>query len=105
VTGYFWLYQRPPGSNLPTLTLPKIYKTRMINAPPNAEDSELGVDATLNQNGSFVIVQGAYTNTTSHLRGSQPLGGNVIFMDGHVAWRPFSDMQPRTGSYNPQHWF
>jgi len=116
VTGYFWLYQRWPGSNEPVLTattqaygLPllraKTYQTRMTKVPTNAEDSELGVDATLEQNGSFTSVNGAYNHTTSHVRGPTPLGGNVVYMDGHVAWRPFSDMRLQTGSYDPQMWF
>lgn len=116
VTGYFWLYQRWPGSNEPVLTattqaygLPplraKTYKTRMTQQITNAEDTELGVDATLEQNGSFTNVQGAYNNGSSHVRGTTPLGGNVIYMDGHVCWRPFSDMRVQSGSYNPQHWF
>ncbi len=116
VTGYFWLYQRWPGSNEPLLTattqaygLPllraKIYKARMTNVPTNAEDSEIGVDATLEQNGSFINVTGAYNHTSSHVRGPTPLGGNVVYMDGHVAWRPFSDMSVQSGSYDPQMWF
>lgn len=31
----------------------------------------------------------AYTN---HLKGNLPAGGNVCFLDGHVEWRPFSEM-------------
>jgi prepilin-type N-terminal cleavage/methylation domain-containing protein/prepilin-type processing-associated H-X9-DG protein len=105
VTGYFWLYHRPPGSALPALTLPKLYKTMMTDTANSAEDTELGVDATLSQNGSFINVTGTFNHTSSHVRGSLPLGGNVIYMDGHVAWRPFSDMKVRTGSANPQQWF
>jgi prepilin-type N-terminal cleavage/methylation domain-containing protein/prepilin-type processing-associated H-X9-DG protein len=32
---------------------------------------------------------------TSHLKGSQPAGANSLFLDGHVAWRNWSDI------YNP----
>jgi prepilin-type processing-associated H-X9-DG protein len=33
-------------------------------------------------------------DTTNHLdAASKPLGGNIGFADGHVAWRPFSQMQ------------
>lgn len=110
VTGYFWLGYRPV-SNLPALTLPKWYKRKLSEPMPNGsteEDTELACDVTLCQNGSFIIVQGGYTadtHTTSHVRGDQPLGGNVVFLDGHVVWRPFTDMKVRTGNANPQHWF
>ncbi|MHC4631340.1 MAG: H-X9-DG-CTERM domain-containing protein [Planctomycetota bacterium] len=26
-------------------------------------------------------------------RGTRPTGGNVLFVDGHVQWRPFSEME------------
>jgi prepilin-type processing-associated H-X9-DG protein len=34
-------------------------------------------------------------------RGKHPLGGNILFDDGHVAWRDFSDMQMRFSTYCP----
>lgn len=110
VTGYFWFGARPV-SNLPALTPPKSYKRRIddpLLAGATADDGELASDVTLCQNGSFLIIQGGYksdTHTTSHLRGPQPIGGNVMFLDGHVEWRPFSEMQVRTGNASPQHWF
>jgi prepilin-type N-terminal cleavage/methylation domain-containing protein len=89
VTGYFWLYQRPSPNVLPVLTattqaygLPllraKFYKTKLTNHPSDPEDGELGVDATLSQNGSFISVTGAYNHTSSHVRAGTPLGGNVL---------------------------
>jgi len=33
---------------------------------------------------------------TNHLRkGSRPAGGNILFLDGHVQWRKFDEMQHR----------
>jgi len=40
----------------------------------------------------------AYTHTSPHLKGLSPAGGNVGFKDGHVQWRKFQDMLPRTAS-------
>ena len=40
---------------------------------------------------------GAYR--PAHRDGSYPAGGNMMFLDGHVAWRRFHDMLPR---YQPQ---
>jgi prepilin-type processing-associated H-X9-DG protein len=37
-------------------------------------------------------------DSTSHLKtDAVPLGGNIGFVDGHVAWRPFDDMGGRYG--------
>jgi prepilin-type processing-associated H-X9-DG protein len=36
--------------------------------------------------------------------GKEPAGGNVLFMDGHVAWRQFGLMQMFTPGYYPEHW-
>jgi prepilin-type processing-associated H-X9-DG protein len=33
---------------------------------------------------------------TAHTAGAQPAGGNLAMMDGHVEWRPFEEMEPRT---------
>ena len=30
---------------------------------------------------------------TSHLSGEKPAGGNILFEDGHAAWRPFDKMK------------
>jgi prepilin-type processing-associated H-X9-DG protein/prepilin-type N-terminal cleavage/methylation domain-containing protein len=123
VTGYFWLYKRadaPLGSApyAPALSAPKSYKAKLTDMPKNADDSELGTDATLSQpigasaaqaiaNGGFINITGAFNHTSSHVRGNQPLGGNILFLDGHVAWRPFSDMlpAPRATSSNCSFWF
>jgi prepilin-type N-terminal cleavage/methylation domain-containing protein/prepilin-type processing-associated H-X9-DG protein len=42
---------------------------------------------------------GLFQHRTSHLkRGNVPRGGNVGMLDGHVEWRPFLQMLPRTDS-------
>jgi prepilin-type N-terminal cleavage/methylation domain-containing protein/prepilin-type processing-associated H-X9-DG protein len=51
-------------------------------------------------NGSFthITVGGlpaSVIQRTSHLQGSQPAGGNYLFVDGHIKWRQWSDI------YNP----
>jgi prepilin-type N-terminal cleavage/methylation domain-containing protein/prepilin-type processing-associated H-X9-DG protein len=33
---------------------------------------------------------------TAHLAGRLPAGGNLLFLDGHVAWRRFQEMRIRT---------
>ena len=47
--------------------------------------------------GGMLIDHGIY-DSTSHLKTeAEPLGGNIGFLDGHVAWRPFDDMAGRYG--------
>ncbi|MDI9430378.1 MAG: type II secretion system protein [Sedimentisphaerales bacterium] len=79
---------------------------------------ELVIDATLGQEDSstkhgynFGMVtvggswsEGKFLDRTSHLRNDQePRGGNVGFLDGHVDWRPWSEMKNRYGS--PTFWW
>ncbi len=48
------------------------------------------------------VVGGYSTNQTSaHLEGPVPMGGNVAMLDGHVEWRKFSPMIPRTNESFP----
>ena len=43
---------------------------------------------------------------TSHTLGTAPQGGNILFLDGHVAWRPFSQMNWVVGWSNSRYfWF
>jgi prepilin-type N-terminal cleavage/methylation domain-containing protein/prepilin-type processing-associated H-X9-DG protein len=74
-------------------------------------DTELAADAapsnTTNAAGPFGGVKGGFTDLhqVSHVgRNSVPEGVNVLFMDGHVAWRPFDQMKVRTTSA-PYWWF
>ena len=57
--------------------------------------------------GNFVTVYGGYfeAHGTPHVgRNDLPHGGNVMYLDGHVDWRNFADMQSRmTGS--PKFWW
>lgn len=79
-----------------------------------AGSTELVVDRTISQKGIggveyFNRVQGGMGvygiyDQANHLKSStEPYGGNIGFVDGHVAWRPFSDMEIRK-SY-PTFWW
>jgi hypothetical protein len=39
-----------------------------------------------------------YPHVSPHLKGTVPVGGNLGFKDGHVDWRKFELMTPRTVS-------
>lgn len=72
-------------------------------------DAILSVGATLpgysNSGNNYVSIPGgfqqngtSYTHLSPHLRGNVPEGGNLGFKDGHVEWRAFEYMTPRTTS-------
>ena len=116
VTAYVFLFGRAKRST-GIVNPPKTWKVRMADAAVgrNAEDLELVVDATLSypNGGRFYDLERDKDNssgvilsfTTPHLRDFQPQGGHVLFMDGHVDWRPFADMRVRTTLFGPDHWF
>ena len=39
--------------------------------------------------------RGGFMNAhpTSHMSGKKPSGGNILFLDGHVIWRNFAEME------------
>jgi len=88
--------------------VPLLYETRalpaglqvsnVLTAPKPPVDQELIVDATMSQNGLYNSVQGSLLNRSAHLNGIRPAGGNIVFLDGHVAWRNHKDMTTTFGS-------
>jgi prepilin-type processing-associated H-X9-DG protein len=89
--------------------------------PPSASDRVLAADATLRHGGTinadgtagpgqpWTIILGGFTvpHTSAHLKGANPSGGNILFLDGHVAWRKFEKMRLATQSAgtDPQFWW
>jgi len=82
--------------------------TQITYPPPPVTDRVLMADATMSKPGqtsvinrganSYVGIQGGYSklHRTSHLNGTIPDGGNLGMLDGHVEWRRFINMYPRT---------
>ena len=48
--------------------------------------------------GGFTQNGVTYPHVSPHLKGAVPVGGNLGFKDGHVAWRNFELMTPRSTS-------
>lgn len=84
----------------------------------NAVAVPLFADVTIQETtGSFTAVTSTsgitlggvpVVHTTSHLeKGNRPAGGNILYMDGHVQWKRYRDMQIkcRTGGSRPIWWF
>jgi type II secretory pathway pseudopilin PulG len=74
---------------------PKLWRTSLAGdgTTPPAE-TELVVDATVSRNGDYAHIQGKWVDRSSHLgKGGRPEGGNILFEDGHAAWRDFGQMR------------
>lgn len=100
-----------PGSpNYTAASQQLAYQPRLVSARSTeielATDATLSRDSTNGKDGSFMKLASPYprlapatgqrTVDTNHANGDdRPRGGNVLYMDGHVAWRPFSDMRLR----------
>ncbi|MBI9016367.1 MAG: DUF1559 domain-containing protein [Phycisphaerae bacterium] len=114
VTGYFWLMDTEQGRNIEIHGTPKRKWVRKATVK-YASEVELVSDTILSttnnmDTASFTQVQGGAWNVwkiydrTNHLvNGEQPAGGNTLYVDGHVSWRNFTEMQPR--AWTPYHWW
>jgi type II secretory pathway pseudopilin PulG len=74
-----------------------LWRTNLLGdgvRPPS--ETELAFDATLSQRGSYDHIQGKWVDRSNHVgsRG-RPLGGNILFEDGHAQWRDFGQMRHR----------
>jgi prepilin-type processing-associated H-X9-DG protein len=112
VIGYAMTF---PGTASVTVTnenpsiIPQPIKYVTIELPPPLpSDRVLLADATISQPGqnnpasrytyTYTGIQGGWSkpHRTSHMAGRLPSGGNVGMLDGHLEWRKFILMQPRT---------
>ncbi|HVT83450.1 MAG TPA: type II secretion system protein, partial [Phycisphaerae bacterium] len=109
--GYVWLGARigkSATSNNDFISLPnpiKVAKGTSTASNPRGEPvidirrkiptshtsgTELAMDQIMSNNGAtnFTNFPGSngYTNTTTHLKGALPAGGNTMYMDGHAEW-------------------
>jgi prepilin-type N-terminal cleavage/methylation domain-containing protein/prepilin-type processing-associated H-X9-DG protein len=77
-----------------------------LAAVQNPAATEIVVDATISANLNFNEVWGGWARPhhTSHLSHDlEPIGGNIMYADGHADWRPFDRMDIQSPS--PQQWF
>ena len=106
VVGYYWLtahgYAPNPliGRDL-QLKLTQVTGTNTTSLA----DTEVVTDIIISGGNppDFTRVQGGWVkpHTTSHLNGRAPTGGNILFLDGHVAWRKFAEMRLRIDGWGP----
>ena len=122
VTGYAYAWQNTP-SLTPTNQNRSIIPTALVDTsrpgspsypPPSPSDRPLTACSTLSKNGEndpasvngyhWSGITGSlqwpppklFEHRTSHLVNNFPAGGNIGMLDGHVEWRKFKYMLPRT---------
>jgi prepilin-type N-terminal cleavage/methylation domain-containing protein len=97
VTGYGWMFARlgDTGNMKNNLAAPKRFVTK-INETNNA-GTEIVVEPILSTGtkqftqvpSSSGIVQ---FQSSGHMAGFKPMGGNILLLDGHAIWRNFNRM-------------
>jgi prepilin-type N-terminal cleavage/methylation domain-containing protein len=116
-----------PATNINYKTVPQaiVYFTTTY-APPSPTDRPMISDATISQptecdptkkytydwthiHGGFVVNGKPFDHRSPHLRGAFPIGENVGMLDGHVSWRKFDTLLPRSDpsgtSMIPEYWW
>lgn len=116
LSGYIYILQttsnnRPEIRNEENKTGPKRWCTTIVDK--QTASMELVVDAVASQprpgtrfgytfgeiGGGTIWARHQLYEQSNHLKDDEePRGGNTGFLDGHVDWRPFDDMEDRHGS-------
>ena len=123
VLGYVNTLPGSPGVQVtnhnPTLMPPLVQTTPFVFARVLPADRVLLADATISGAGqnnigiyetyNYTQIPGGFpgaAHLSPHLSGKTPAGGNLGMMDGHVEWRRFPDMSPRSPAPNtPTFWW
>ncbi|HET7625108.1 MAG TPA: hypothetical protein VFM25_07575 [Verrucomicrobiae bacterium] len=125
--GYWWMMERSSGGK-PTWNSNPAYRRTFISKSTQRvtnltfSTTELVTDITISQssgnrntdqftgvsadskNKKYLWPNGKYN--TSHLNSKRPAGGNILFQDTHVQWRPFRQMNWVTHDGNDRYaWF
>ena len=122
-TGYLWMMKRNDNSNPNNPTMQSnparprnlvVRYSRQVTNSLAISDTELGADITISDgpNRNTAKFSGVYSATitqgfnSNHMNGKSPEGGNILFLDGHVGWRPFREMDWITYDGNNRYqWF
>jgi len=113
LTGYLWLFQNDFG-----LAVPDKFVVKSLANPPSWATNQSLCDIVMvpdvvisdvgnNTNKFQRILAGNGTGpwSTSHLNGRVPAGGNLLFVDTHVQWRPFKQMTRRYYAPGSPFWY
>ena len=101
VTGYIWLFSNAPGMDQSAVIGGSNMVTKITQGrgTMSVADTEMSVDATISvltaagtRRYQDIAAAGGSKVRTAHLEKGQPAGGNVCFLDNHVAWRKYPAM-------------
>ena len=95
VTGYGMLFKGT--RQVP----PRFWCADLSGGGKSPSDTELGFDSTACVNNDYTAIAGLLVDPSNHVRGKKPLGGNILFLEGHVQWRDFSNMKVRFNTVGP----
>ena len=90
---------RPPTGTAPALA---------ALFPTKPAEVEIVTDSVFKQNGKWSAMGGwKNIHVTPHMRRGQADGGNILYLDWHVTYRPIGEMKRRAAYGNPQieFWF
>jgi prepilin-type N-terminal cleavage/methylation domain-containing protein/prepilin-type processing-associated H-X9-DG protein len=103
VTGYIWMFPNSQAdAALPYFNA--VTKTTTPRPDCGISTTEIINDATIFLNGLSgrryvgLAAAGGSVVQSAHLNKATPAGGNIMFLDGHVDWRSFTQM---TNIFNP----
>jgi prepilin-type N-terminal cleavage/methylation domain-containing protein/prepilin-type processing-associated H-X9-DG protein len=110
---FHWDYQSKlrPKNSVPTLNNAIL---KFLARLPVSSETEIVVDATvtttINPPYNYGAIVGGFPGQmpSAHMNGTKPDGGNILFLDGHVDWRPLALMHKRAYNalYNtPMYWW
>jgi prepilin-type N-terminal cleavage/methylation domain-containing protein len=122
-TGYLWMIKRNDASNPgnPNMNVnpnrPRSLLLKVSQQVTNSlaiSDTEVATDITISDgpNRATAKFKGVVSNTlaegfnSNHMNRTSPEGGDILFQDSHVAWRPFREMDWITYDGNSRYqWF
>lgn len=128
VAGYSFLMERNDarvGRVAPIIRpFPRAFVNKLSKAVTNSlsiSDTELVADVTISEgsgtpNDKWIDVVSANAGNVidgklfngfrpSHMNGPKPQGGNIMYQDTHVSWKPFSKMVCAVDWSNSRHWW
>jgi prepilin-type N-terminal cleavage/methylation domain-containing protein len=110
LTGYLWLFQTDLGA------VPDKYAVKSLSALPSGATNQSLSDIVMvadvvitdtentNKFTKIIARNGYGPCSTSHMASRRPAGGNLLFLDTHVQWRPFNQMIRRYYANGSPNW-
>ena len=110
ILGYFWLMDTETGRANPPMNPPGSARKEWVRTITSTRASpslvEFMADVTASDGPSRaesdfakayggVLSRWGIYDRSNHLKDGHPAGGNILFLDGHVAWRHFTEMEHR----------